>query len=68
MTTSIDTGWAPHNNGGGPRRWFLYREDVRAYRMSRAGVLVRYASYDTAARAAARLNAAESVAGRQGEG
>jgi hypothetical protein len=60
--------WQPASNGAGKRHWFLIRgagaESDRVpvrdrYYLSAADTLVRYASYSSAQRAAAKLNAAE---------
>jgi hypothetical protein len=60
--------WRPANNGSGKRIWFLCRysgwddESVPLadrYRFGANGTLIRYASYESAQRAADRLNAAE---------
>jgi hypothetical protein len=56
--------WYPASNGTSLRRWFLYRDDVhgiRGYHWTAAGYLIRYASYETAQKAADKLNAAEAT-------
>jgi len=54
--------WQAWNCGTGKRIWFLSRgaEGAKEYHMGITGVLVRYASYKTACKAAARLNASTS--------
>jgi len=57
-----DSGWQPASNGRNKMHWFLYRDgdpDGREYREDSRGNLIRYASYETAQRAADQLNAAE---------
>jgi len=51
--------WHPANNGTGKRIWFLSHvvDGVAEYHWSSTGVLIRYARYETACQAAARLNA-----------
>ena len=50
--------WQPRNCGSGKRIWFLSRgaEGAKEYHESSNGTLVRYARYETACKAAARLN------------
>jgi hypothetical protein len=54
--------WRPANNGTGRRPWFLVRRVMRNpatdYHYASNGVLVRYATHESAARAAVRLNGA----------
>jgi len=62
MTATTLPPWQPANNGAGKRIWFLYREGEslsydQRYHYATDGRLVRYASYDSAKRAADRLNA-----------
>lgn len=54
-------GWVPANHGTGKRIWFLIRDSESVpiedrYYCGPAGRLVRYASYETAKRAADKLN------------
>jgi len=58
-----DSSWHAWNNGTGKRRWFLSRvvDGATEYhwakpQAARPGNLIRYASYETALRAAGRLN------------
>jgi hypothetical protein len=59
--------WRPASDGAGRRPWFLARYDAGdesvpledRYRFGSRGVLIRYASMDSACRAAGKLNAAE---------
>jgi hypothetical protein len=56
----MDTPWSPASNGAGKRRWFLYRDESvpvgERYYFDKRGYLVRYVSYETAQRAADKLN------------
>lgn len=61
--------WRPANNGTGKRIWFLVRGDgdprvplKDRYHFGAGGNLVRYASVDSAQRAADKLNAARKEA------
>lgn len=63
--------WRPASNGAGKRGWFLVRGSGAdsdripvpdRYHFSAAGILVRYASPETAQRAADKLNAQERKA------
>jgi hypothetical protein len=60
--------WTPANNGAGKRSWFLIRGRglvadripvADRYRFNSKGDLIRYASYESAQRAADTLNAQE---------
>jgi len=61
---SVQVGlWQPASNGTALCHWFLFRDNVdgfRDYYMTATDNLIRYASYETAQRAADKLNAAES--------
>jgi hypothetical protein len=64
----MTTPWRPANNGAGKRRWFLIRDDssipVRErYHFGSDGRLVRYASPESARRAADRMNSGEEGGG-----
>jgi len=52
--------WYPGSNGAGKRRWFLWRTNAETgkteHHDTRSGLLVRYASYEAAQKAADRLN------------
>lgn len=51
--------WHPANNGAGKRIWFLYRDADAVsdrYHYASNGRLVRYATHESAKRAAERLN------------
>jgi hypothetical protein len=59
--------WEPVNNGAGKRTWFLTRRDesipiTGRFHFSSRGSLVRYASGETAQRAADKLNRQETIA------
>ena len=57
-----DGSWQPGSNGRNKMHWFLYRDgrsDEREYHEDSRGYLIRYASFETAQRAADKLNAAE---------
>jgi hypothetical protein len=63
--------WRPASNGAGKRRWFLYRDGTGPntpladrYHYSAGGILVRYASMETAQHAADKLNTAGVTAVR----
>jgi len=57
------SNWQAGNCGAGRRIWFLYRgaEGAREYHWGRNGVLIRYARYETACKAAAWLNSATGL-------
>jgi hypothetical protein len=62
------TPWKPYNNGAGKRPWFLARSGPDSdsipledrYHYNAAGNLVRYASIESAQRAADKLNKQEN--------
>jgi hypothetical protein len=57
--TEVATAWRPANNGAGRRIWFVYRDAPKVedrYHLSGSGQLVRYASIESAQRAADLLN------------
>lgn len=58
--------WRPASNGSGKRHWFLYRDESvplsLRYHCNARGELVRYATIETAQKAAGKLNAEEAQA------
>jgi hypothetical protein len=63
MTARDDSDWQAWNDGTGKRKWFLARSGIGGMEyhwakpaQERPGALIRYARYETACRAAERLN------------
>lgn len=60
VTAALSVGpWRPANNGIGKRIWFLHRDAAEIsdrYYWDSRGYLIRYATYETATKAAERLN------------
>jgi hypothetical protein len=55
--------WLPASNGSGKRHWFLHRDAALfadRYHTNSRGDLIRYATYESASRAADRLNREDS--------
>jgi hypothetical protein len=66
----MTASWQPWNDGSGKRKWFLARvvDGITEYHWAKSrppldnvGNLIRYASYETACRAAERLNVKDTT-------